>query len=281
MKILITGAGGFTASYLIPLLKEEAFLFLTDIKLKNEEDYYQCDLTDFVSVYNLLKEIKPDKIYHLAGTFSNDYETDYKGNVLSTRNILESCLKLNINCRTLLIGSAGEYGFISKHDNPVKEKQSSNPVSIYGLTKVYQTGLMKYYYITYNLDIVMARTFNLYGKGISNKLFPGRVYEQIDEYKKGKTPKIFIGNLQNRRDYLDVREAVEYYRLIMNYGVSGEIYNVGSGRSIKIYDLLSQVLKENNLTVDIVEEQIVYNPNKLDIKDIYADTGKLMALRGK
>lgn len=278
MKILVTGANGFTASHLIPIIKVDACLFLTDVKVKDTKDYYLCDLTDFMSTYDLLKKIKPEQIYHLAGTFTNDYDIDYKVNVLTTRNILESCFKLKLNCRTLLIGSAAEYGIVSEKDNPVKEEHPLNPVSIYGLTKLYQTSLMNYYYFTHKLDIVMARTFNLMGRGISNKLFIGRVYEQIEEYKKGNISKISLGNLQNKRDYIDIQESIRYYRLIMNNGISGEVYNVGSGKSIKIYNLLQEILKEHNLTIDIVEENIINKPERFDIKNIYADTRKILKI---
>ncbi|MEW6068862.1 MAG: GDP-mannose 4,6-dehydratase [Nitrospirota bacterium] len=280
MKVLITGANGFSASYLISLLSNESQLqlFCTDLQCKDDKAWHPCDLADYKAVYHLLDRTRPQQIYHLAGSFSNEYEIDYRVNVLSTKNILDNCLRLNLNCRVLLIGSSAEYGIVSQRDNPVKEDHPLNPVSIYGLTKTYQTHLMQYYHNVHNTDIVMARTFNIMGKGISNRLFIGRIYEQIDEYKKGNIPKIILGNLQNNRDYIDIKEAVKDYKLIMEYGVAGEIYNVGSGKSIKIYDLLNKILNENYLSMDVVEEKHTDHLNKLDIKDIYADITKLSSL---
>lgn len=281
MKVLITGAKGFSASHLISLLSNEiqVQLFCTGLQCKDDKTWHPCDLTDYKAVYQLLDRTRPQQIYHLAGSFSNEYEIDYRVNVLSTKNILDNCLRLNLNCRVLLIGSSAEYGIVSERDNPVKEDHPLNPVSIYGLTKTYQTHLMQYYHNVHNMDIVMARTFNIMGKGISNKLFIGRIYEQIDEYKKGNISKIVMGNLQNKRDYIDIKEAVKYYKVIMEYGLSGEIYNVGSGKSIKIYDLLDKILNENKLSMDVIEEKLPESFNKLDIKNIYADTGKISRLR--
>lgn len=280
MRVLITGASGFSAKHLVPILstRDSLQLIFSDKHGNNAENWFPCDLTDFDSVFSIIAKIKPAQIYHLAGCFSNNYEDDYEANVLSTKNILDSIVKLKHECRVLLVGSSAEYGNVSESDNPVKEDHPLNPVSIYGLTKVYQTHLMKFYTTIHNMDIVMARTFNLFGNGISNKLFIGHLYEQIAEYKKRNIPKIILGNLRNKRDYIKIDDAVRYYEIIMNYGVSGEIYNVGSGRSIRIYDLLQGILKENKLSMDIVEEKIGQDINKIDISDIYADITRISLL---
>lgn len=280
MKVLITGGGGFSAFHLSSLLSHcsEIELHFTDLRFREGENRHFCNLEDSKAVYYLLEKLRPDKIYHLAGSYSNQYEIDYRANVLSTKNLLDSCLILNLNCRLLLIGSSAEYGIIKL--NPVNENCPLSPVSVYGLTKTYQTHLMQYYCNVHNMDVVMARTFNIMGKGISNKLFIGRLYEQIDEYKKGNISEIVMGNLQHKRDYIEINKAVKNYKRIMDYGLSGEIYNVGSGKSIKVYDLLDKILNENKLRMDIVKERYTGHLNKIDIEDIYADISKLSALSG-
>jgi len=280
MNVLITGADGFSARHLISVLSKRDNLQLSysDVNPKGRDDLYPCDLADLDSTLALIAKTKPKQIYHLAGSFSNNYEDDYKGNVVTTKNILDSVFETKLKCRILIIGSSAEYGNVALSDNPVKEGHPLNPVSIYGLTKVYQTHLIKHYFSIYNLDIVMARTFNLFGNGISDRLFIGKVYDQINKYKKGNISKITLGNLDNKRDYIAAEDACKYYAMIMNYGVSGEIYNVGSGRSTKIYDLLQMILKENKLSMDIVNTNADNNLNKIDISDIYADIKKLLNL---
>lgn len=281
MKVLITGANGFTAKHLSKVLNKNSDLqqVFSDIVFSNATSGYLCDFTDFSSVLELIKKIRPDQIYHLIGGFTNDYADDYQSNVQTTKFILDSILLAKIKCRVLLVGSCAEYGNVLESDNPVTEECPLKPVSIYGLNKVFQTQLMRFYFSIHNMDIVMARTFNLCGKGISNKLFIGKVYEQIDAYKKKKISSILLGNLDNKRDYIDVMDAVEYYEMIMNHGVSGEIYNVGSGRPIRIRDLLQNILKENALSMDVIETRQTNNPNKLDIREIYADIRKLLDLK--
>lgn len=281
MKILVTGAAGCTAAGIIPLLAENPAneLVVTDVVPVGSPSWQFCDLTDSAAVNGLLERERPRQIYHLAGSFSNDYETDYRVNVLAAKNLFDGCLELQLECRILLVGSAAEYGLIAAGDNPVSERQVLNPVSIYGVTKAMQTQLMKYYHYVHNFDVVMARTFNLIGRNMSNKLFVGRLYEQIEKYKNGEISRITLGNLDNRRDYLSVDEAVRCYRTIMTSGVAGEIYNVGSGVSITIRELLGKILAENGLSMDCVETNPPSFVNKLDVPDIYADIEKLVKLR--
>lgn len=280
MKILVTGAKGFTASHLLSVLKENTSneIFLSDIHTDCQERYYSCDLSDPDIVFRMLYQIRPDQIYHLAGVYSNQYDEDYRVNVVSTKNLCDSMVSLGGAGRLLLVGSAAEYGTVSTEDNPVRENKSLRPVSVYGLSKSFQTHIMNYYVTVYGLDIVMARTFNILGKGLSNRLFIGRLYQQIEDYREGKIEKIKLGNLLHKRDYLPIAKVVEYYMAIMAAGDSGVVYNVGSGKSIRIQDLLELILKEHQLPMSIVESDTMYIPGKLDIEDIYADTGKLDAL---
>lgn len=281
MRVLITGARGASGRYLTDLLSRdsETEIYQTDLPDESSPPYFAVDLSDFSSTYRLITKIRPSQIYNLAGTFTNDYETDHRSNVLAPKNILDSLLKAGISCRVLLIGSAAEYGHVAKEENPVKETQPPNPVTIYGLTKTYQTQLMKYFCSVHGMDIVMARVFNLYGAGFSNRLFIGRIFRQIEEYKSGRRQAIVVGNLEAKRDYIDIREAVADYRLIMNEGVSGGIYNVGSGRSVRMSDLLSNILAEHGLDMSIVQSTGGTNNARPDVADIYADVSKISQLR--
>ena len=105
----------------------------------------------------------------------------------------------------------------------------------------------------------------------------GRIYEQIDKYKHQEISKITVGNLKNKRDYLAIKDTVKYYQAIMARGLSGEIYNVGSGKSIRIYDLLVRLVDEAGLTHDVIEEQIYAN-KQIEVADIYADMSKIKAI---
>lgn len=282
MRILVTGAGGFSGRQLVEYLRgnSTAEICCTSLRAKSEDNWFSCDLTCEAATAALIERIRPNQVYHLAGQHSNDYQTDYRANVLSTRNLFESFLKTNLECRVLLIGSSAEYGAVPEEDNPVKEDHPLAPMSVYGLTKVYQTYLMRFYCALYGMNVVMARPFNLFGKGMSGRLFVGRVYEQIEAYRAGIISKITVGNLQHQRDYIGVEEAIRYYAVIMQRGKVGEIYNVGSGASIRVRNLLQRILEENGLRMDVVEERAFRASTKFDVKDLFADVSKLKALMG-
>jgi nucleoside-diphosphate-sugar epimerase len=279
MKVLVTGAGGFSGRHLISHLSADLSvrIFCATVTPRCETGWLFCDMTQKKAVSDLIRQVMPDQIYHLAGLNTGDYDSDYRVNVLSTKNLLEAIVEGKRPCRMLLVGSSAEYGFVSEGDNPVKEDHALAPMSVYGLTKVYQTYLMKFYYSFHNLDVVMARPFNLLGRGAPGNLFIGRVYEQIEAFRAGRTAKIVLGNLESRRDYIPIEKAVRYYARIMQRGKPGEIYNVGSGTSIPIRDLLKRTLEKNGLSMALVEERKT-ELQKFDIKNLVADIAKLKML---
>lgn len=279
MSILITGASGFSGKHLISLIPGDKILLSRGIEPSNEKtiEVINCDLLNFENINEIIAEKKPDQIFHLAGSFTNDYQKDYSLNVTTTKNILDSVSELALKSRVLLIGSAAEYGLISKEQCPVNEMSPLRPFNVYGLTKIYQKYLMDYYVNSCSLDIVMARPFNLFGKNISEKLFIGKVYQEIEKVKKGISDEIVLGNLDSERDYIPIEEAVEHYIRIMEHGVKGEIYNVGRGYPTKTGDILKTILKEENVDESVVKSN-QRDLQKNDSDQIYADVSKLKGL---
>lgn len=276
-KILITGSNGFTAKALITELKkiEDNTLFFSDIQKKSgQSNYFQCNLSSFEDTANLIRKILPNQVYHLAGTFTNIYNHDYDSNVITTKNILESLVKIDTQIRVLLIGSAAEYG--NAQMEKISETTLLNPISIYGLTKSFQTALMNYYYNNYRLNVVMARPFNLYGKGASTNLFIGNLFYQISKFNLGKIKKIILGDLSGERDYLDIKDAVNDYIIIMKKGLNNEIYNVGSGKVTIIKDLVSKVFHDELISLDVLQEN---NYSSSSIKKSIADISKILKLK--
>ena len=281
MNVLITGGLGFTGRHIAKAVKDnaEAVLYLSDrIGDVEVDNYAECNLVDADNVNSLIQAVRPDRIYHLVGTFTNDFDEDYANNVLTSRHILEAVQNSGRACRVLLIGSAAEYGLVEADENPVEETRLLRPATIYGLTKVYQTYLMQYYCCTHQLDIVMARPFNIYGRGISKALFAGRVYQQIDQFKKGQIKKIQVGNLDNERDYISIEEVVTHYLKIMEYGKAGEIYNVGRGLPVRTEAILEEILNRENLDMSVVEVSETKRSQVYDVPRIYADITKLKQL---
>ena len=279
MTVLITGATGFSGSCLDKAIKGNKLLLARTIPdvAAATMDYIQCDLLDIESINKVIKDKQPEKIFHIAGSFTNDYETDFKANVTITKNILDAVKNFSPSSRVLLVGSAAEYGLLSNENSPVSELSPLRPFNIYGLTKINQKALMDYYINSFSLNIVMARPFNLYGKGISSRLFIGKVYEEIESLKSGNISEISLGNLDAQRDYISIEDAVQHYIRIMDKGVAGEVYNVASGKPTKIKNMLNKILDEENIDLSVVKANTrTVQANDSDI--IFADISKLEGL---
>jgi len=278
MRILVTGAAGFLGRALTARLASQPGhqLHLTDVR--PSPGTVLCDLLAPAEVAALLQTAAPDQIYHLAGTFTNDYSSDFAANVTASQHLLDAAHQTKRATRVLLIGSAAEYGSVDPGDNPLKESQPLAPVSIYGWTKACQTLLMRYYRRVYSLDVVMGRIFNLSGAGASTRLFVGRLEEQLALLLTGKVREITVGNLESRRDYLPVEAAAAQLERVMRFGQSGQEYHVASGVPTRMRDLLHQELRRRGLPVDCAREVLDPPAGKLDAPEIYADISKTNAL---
>jgi len=258
VSILVTGSSGFVGRHLLDYLKnntDSKCIGLTRAPTKNDDnDTVICDLNDNDQLDQLIIKLQPSLIFHTAGSFSNDFETDFQINVRCTKNLLDSVKENSPASRILLMGSAAEYGEINNDENPVAEDHPLKPISIYGWSKAAQTQLAQLYVKTYGMDIVIARTFNLLGKGMSEKLFVGRVEKQINAILTGEADRITVGNLDAERDYIEIEKACALYYEIARKGKSGEIYNVGSGRATGMRALLSKLLQQAGLDNSVIDE---------------------------
>lgn len=281
MNILVTGSSGFVGSHLLAYLKnhtDEHCIGLTR-NSPDDNDTIVCDLSDKDQLDNVIKRLQPSLIFHTAGSFSNNFETDLENNVVCTKNLLDSVMTHSPTSRVLLMGSAAEYGEITQDENPVAEDHALNPISIYGWSKAAQTQLAHLYFKTHGIDVVIARTFNLIGKGMSEKLFVGRIEKQIDAVLSGKAEKITVGSLDAERDYIDIEKACNLYYNIATKGKSGETYNVGSGEAICMRDLLKQLLDQSGLDDAIVDENNSgKNTPHSEVSVIYANIEKIKNL---
>jgi len=272
---LVTGAAGFTGRHLVGFLRAQAEGEVVAAGRAEGDGIMRLDLADPDDVLQAIGRIRPTRVFHCAGRFTNIWESDFPANVGWTRHLLEAVRTHDPACRVLLVGSAAEYG--APPDGPVAETTPLNPVTVYGVTKAMQTMLMGYYHRAAGLDVVMARTFNLFGAGCSPDLFPGRVAAQIARVRQGLQAKIELRSLSSRRDYLPVENAVRAYAQIMDHGRSGEVYHVGSGSPVTMSELLERLLSGSGLTMDDVSTG-ADDPMKTNVPEIYADLSKLNAL---
>jgi GDP-4-dehydro-6-deoxy-D-mannose reductase len=283
MTVLVTGARGGFAKAFIPKLAESVrgdVLSVVREKAQQPNDI-QCDLSDRTAIEDLIRKTKPQVIYHLAGSFAGNFETDVLVNVHSSKWIFDELISSKLDCRVVVFGSAAEYGLVAEASNPVPETHPLNPVSIYGLTKVMQTQISSFYASTRGVDVVVARVFNLAVQGLSQRLFYGRLISLIDSYKRREIEKMTFGNLEAIRDYIDLDGATAQILAIADKGLKGGVYNVGSGVPVRMRDLLCRLLVENNIPLNCFECAPESQKRGADVPVIYADITKVSALVGE
>lgn len=232
-------------------------------------------------VKNLIDEIKPDIIYHLAAQSSvavswKKPQLTAEINIIGSINVMEA---LPDGVRLILIGSGEEYGFIRENACPIKETENLNPANIYAVSKVCAGMIGRIYHRAYGKDIIIVRAFNHSGAGQAETFVISDFCKQIAEIENGlRPPEICTGNLSAQRDFTDVRDIARAYRLLGEKGVSGNTYNVGRGKAVSIEYIL-------NTAIGLSEVQITRktDPNRLrasdvsiiepDISEISNDTG--------
>lgn len=276
-RALVTGSTGALGVVLVDCLRKMPADFIVMTAGRSGAEY-PIHLSDKNQVARAVKQANPDIIFHLAATYTDAFEESYCVNVLAARNILEVVQRASKPIRVVLIGSAAEYGAVSKQENPIKEERTLKPLSTYGLTKAWQTqlGIM---YFSSGVDVVIARVFNLTGQNLSEKLFVGRLYQQIDEIHRGERSAIEVGRLSAFRDYISIDDAVIQLLAIAESGRAGEVYHVASGKPVAMRDLLSQVLSIHGLDFSLVQEGQGFSSRKgYDVPLIYADVSKTRSL---
>lgn len=241
--------------------------------------FHVLDILDHSACKQLLSHIQPDEIYHLAAQSSAAVSWKMPAltvdvNIKGTINILESVRELTYKPRILLVGSGEEYGVVSPGDLPIKEDLAPNPANVYAVTKATQTMLGKLYVTAYGLDIVMTRSFNHIGPGQSDTFAVSSFCKQIAEIEKGLcSPVLKVGNLSVERDFTDVRDVVKAYSLLLEKGIIGEVYNVGSGIAISLQSITDELLSLVSIEIAIEVDATRIRPINASI--IVADTTRI------
>lgn len=295
-KALITGISGFVGKHLAEhLLATKEYEIVGTYRshngleklaeIKDQVHCEQVDLLDAQAVSDLIAIQKPDYIYHLAAMSSagESHKTPdavLTNNVLSELHILDA-LKANDmkQTRLLVISSAEVYGLVDEASLPITEKTELRPTSPYAVSKITQDYLALQYYLAYKIDVVRVRPFNHIGSGHSPLFAISSFAKQIAEIEKGqKEPVLKVGNLTSKRDFTDVADMVRAYESLMKQGVSGEVYNVGSGKSYQMQEMLDKLLmlSEKKITVETDPEK--FRP--IDIPDFVCDYSKVHELTG-
>lgn len=292
-RVLITGISGFAGSHLADLLVAENYQ-VTGIVRKSQNPniahlekkilLIQADISRKDEVTKILKETKPDVIFHLAAysvprlSFNAVWET-FEANVKPETNILKSIVEIGIKPKLIIVGSSEEYGLVSKNMLPISEGTTLSPSSPYAVSKVAQDFLGYVYFKAYDLPIIRLRPFNHIGPRQDESIATSSFAAQIARIEIGKKPpKIIVGNLKARRDFTDVRDIVRAYLLAAQKAKVGEVYNIGSGQSYSLEEILGMLISLAKIKVKVEVDSRLLRPADIpkmvcDARKFQKDTG--------
>ena len=264
-RALITGAAGFVGQHLSRYLVRqglEVHRLSRRPRPPRLRNWHVADLSDLATLKALLREVRPDYVFHLAALLRGASLAEMLAvNVIGSENLLTAIREVQPQARVLVAGSAAEYGLVQAEDLPITENCPLRPLSPYGLSKVGQSLLAAQHWRRYGMSIVRTRTFNLTGPGEPARQVMGAFARQIAEIEAGlRSPELQVGNLTPVRDFLDVRDAVRAYWWVVRNGQAGEVYNVCSGQGVQIKELLHTLLALVETKVEIKQMTIRFTP---------------------
>lgn len=294
-KALITGVTGFAGSFLAERLAQNtdyeiSGTYLSDKGLANIEQLsgkiklHRVDLQDEEATKNLIAIESPDFIFHLAAlasaaeSFKNPSEY-ISNNIEAQINVLEGVKNVNISPRILVVSSAEVYGDVRPTDLPINEGTPLRPVNPYAVSKVAQDFLGLQYFLSDKLPIIRVRPFNHIGPKQSPAFVVSSFAKKIAEIEKGLIePVLKVGNLSAKRDFTDVHDTMEAYIQIMEKGEPGEVYNIGSGRSYEIKQILDMLLSFSEKEIKVEEDKALLRP--IDVPELVCDNTKIKKITG-
>ncbi len=296
-KILITGITGFVGSHLADLalekgaevhgLKRWNLSRLRNIRhIMDKITLHDCDLTDPIAIRDIIKEVQPDVIFHMAAESfvspswkhpSHYMDVNYNGTV----NLLEAVRLAGSNARIHLPGSGEEYGEIYEDEIPITEKTVLRPVNPYAVSKVAQDLIGLVYNRSYDMNVIRTRAFNHEGPRRDYVFGIAWYAYQVARIEAGQQePVLRTGHTADRRNFTHIRDMVEAYWLAAHQCEPGKLYLIGSDENDKVYtfkEALDKLIAMSTVdNIQVVQDQKYVRPT--NVPRLIGDTSEFRRL---
>lgn len=260
-RLLVTGGSGFVGQHVQAAITAGNFGAWTFLSPPQG-----WDLRDAAEVASLVADVRPDGVLHLAAqsfvprSFEQPHET-FEVNLLGTLNLLQALQAQNFTGRFVFVSSADVFGRVPEEALPVDESHWPEPRSPYGVSKLAAELLCMQWHRTEALDVVVARPFNHVGPGQDARFVLPALARQVVAIAEGRQPPVLdVGDIDTTRDFTDVRDVVAAYAAILERGIAGKTYLIGSGQERRVRDLLQQMCRIAGIDPEIRQDPARLRP---------------------
>lgn len=277
----ITGIAGFAGIYLAEDLLNNNYRVSGSIYkydsptninlLKKKVELHKLDILDEKLTYSIIKKLNPDYIFHLAAISSvgQSYKNEkltYQINVIGTFNLLQTAKDLNRLKKFIFVSSSEVYGMFKPVNKTLLEDDLPNPLSPYAVTKSAAEQICQMYHRQHKVPIVISRSFNQSGPFQDERFVIPSFCSQITQIESGqRKPQMLVGNLSAKRDISDVRDVVVGYRLMAEKGKIGRVYQLCSGKSVKIQTILNKLIKLSVKKITIKSDPSLFRRDDIPV----------------
>jgi GDP-4-dehydro-6-deoxy-D-mannose reductase len=276
VKALVTGAGGFVGQTLV------AHLEAAGDEVVGLDRAGGPDITDGAAVREAFARHRPDAVYHLAAVTHIGASWDaplevFRINAEGTLNVLAACSAAEVG-RVLVVGSADEYGAVRPEDLPLTEEAPLRPLTPYGASKVAAEYLALQAFLGDGLPVLRVRAFNHTGRNQSDRFMIPGLARRIAAAERDGRKEIPVGSLEPVRDFTNVDDVVVAYRLLVERGEPGEVYNVCSGVGHSVADVAEHLLGLARHAIELVPDPALVRP--IDVPRLVGDNRRLREATG-
>ena len=276
MRAVVTGAGGFVGQALI------AHLQAAGDEVVGLDRAQGPDITDPAAVREAVGRHRPEAVYHLAAVTHIGASWDaplevFRINAEGTLNVLSACAAADVG-RVIVVGSADEYGAVRPEDLPLTEEAPLRPLTPYGASKVAADYLGLQAFLGQGLPVIRVRAFNHTGPTQSDRFMIPGLARRIATAERENRKEIPVGSLDPVRDYTHVEDVVAAYRLLVERGEPGEVYNVCSGVGHSVADVAEHLLALARHAIELVPDPALVRP--VEVPRLVGDNRRLREATG-
>ena len=276
MRTLVTGAGGFVGTALVDHLRAAGE------EVVGIDHATGPDITDAPGVRDVIARYQPGAVYHLAAVthIGASWEAPlevFRVNAEGTLNVLSACVAAGVD-RVLVVGSADEYGAVRPEDLPLSEDAPLRPLTPYGASKVAADYLALQAFLGEGLPVIRVRAFNHTGPSQSERFMIPGLARRIAAAEREGRKEIPVGSLEPVRDYTNVADIVVAYRLLVERGEPGDVYNVCSGVGRSVAEVAGRLLAMARHAIELVPDPALVRP--VEVPRLVGDNRRLREATG-